>query len=393
MSFAVFWPQPTATMSTERPRAEAVIDLAAVRSNVAHLRALVAPAQVMVVVKADGYGHGMLPVAAAARIAGATWLGVAVVEEALELRRAGDTGRVLTWLAVPGESYDEAVRADIDLTASSLWQLEDIMAAAHRVGRRALLQLKVDTGLSRNGAPLEHWPALVRAAHRAQDAGRVRLTGVWSHLACADEPDHQSVPAQEAAYREALVVVQAAGLMPAVRHLANSAAAMSRRSSHFDLVRCGLASYGLSPIPQISSATQLGLRPAMTLRGRLAGVRPIAAGNGVSYGHTYTIPTATRLGLLPLGYADGVPRHASNRAQVWVTGARHPVVGNVCMDQLVVDLGDSGVGVGDDVVLFGPGDRGEPTAQEWAEAAQTISYEIVSRLGPRVVRSYTGGAA
>ncbi|MBA2532740.1 MAG: alanine racemase [Nocardioidaceae bacterium] len=378
-------------MISEQPRAEAVIDLGAVRANVARLRSLVAPAHVMVVVKADGYGHGMLQIATAARAAGATWLGVAVLEEAVRLRVGGDTGRILTWLAVPGEAYDEAVRAGIDVTASSCWQLADIVAATGRVGQVARLQLKVDTGLSRNGAPPDQWPELVQSARTAQDAGQVRLTGVWSHLACADEPGNPSVRAQEAVFRDALAAVEANGMAPGLRHLANSAGALTLRSSHFDLVRCGLASYGLSPIPQVSSAAQLGLRSAMTLRGRLAAVKRVPAGSGVSYGHTHTTPEATTLGLIPLGYADGVPRQVSNRAQVWVTGSRRPLVGSVCMDQCVVDLGDSAASPGDEVVLFGPGDSGEPTAQEWAEAADTISYEIVSRIGCRVVRRYDGG--
>lgn len=377
-------------MISERPRAEVVIDLGAVRANVVRLRSLVAPAQVMVVVKADGYGHGMLPIAAAARTAGATWLGVATLEEVVQLREAGDTGRILMWLAVPGESYDEAVSAGVDVTASSHWQLADVVAAVGRVGRAARLQLKVDTGLSRNGAPPDQWPGLVQSARTAQDAGQVRLTGVWSHLACADEPGHPTVAAQEAIFRDALVAVEANGMAPGLRHLANSAGALTRPSCHFDLVRCGLASYGLSPIPQVSSAAQLGLRPAMTLRGRLAAVKRVPAGSGVSYGHTHTTPQATTLGLVPLGYADGVPRHASNRAQVWVAGSRCPLVGNVCMDQCVVDLGDCAAAPGDEVVLFGAGDSGEPTALDWAEAAETISYDIVSRIGPRVVRRYHG---
>ena len=376
-------------MRADPPRAEAVIDLGAVRANVARLREAAGPAQVMVVVKADGYGHGMLPVARAARAAGATWLGVAVIEEALALRRAGDTGRILTWLAAPGESYDAVIDADVDVTASSLWQLGDVVASARRVGRGARLQLKVDTGLSRNGATPDEWPALVAAARAAQDAGAVTVTGVWSHFACADEPEHSSLAVQESAYRAALTTAERAGLRPSLRHLANSAAALTRPSSHFDLVRCGLAAYGLSPVPRRSTAADLGLRPAMTLRARLAAVKRVPAGSGVSYGHTHTTAEATTLGLVPLGYAEGVPRHASNRAQVWVGGRRRPLVGQVCMDQFVIDLATTAAGAGDEVVLFGPGERGEPSAQDWAEAAGTISYEIVTRLGPRVQRRYT----
>jgi len=379
-------------MSADLPRAEAVVDLAAIRANVSRLREIVSPAQVMVVVKANGYGHGMVPAARAARAAGAMWLGVAVLEEALALRRAGDTGRILTWLAAPGESYDAAIAAEVDVTASSLWQLGDILASVRRVGRVARLQLKCDSGLSRNGATPQEWPALVRAAAAARDAGEVEVTGVWSHLACADEPEHRANDAQEDVYRQALQAVGSEGVAPGLRHLANSAAALTRPSSHFDLVRVGLAAYGLSPIPGTASAAELGLRPAMTLRGRLAATKQVPAGSGVSYGHTHVTTRPTTLGLVPLGYADGVPRSASNRAEVAVGGARRPVVGNVCMDQFVVDCNDAPAAVGDEVVLFGPGDRGEPSAQHWAEAAGTISYEIVSRLGPRVRLRHTGEA-
>ena len=379
-------------MSADPPRAEAVVDLSAIRDNVARLRERAAPAEVMAVVKADGYGHGMVPAARAARAGGASWLGVALLEEAAALRRAGDTGRVLTWLAVPGESYDDAIATDVDVTASSRWQLADIVASARRVGRPARLQLKVDSGLSRNGATLEEWPALVRATRAARDAGDVEVTGVWSHLACADEPDHPANAIQERRYRQALEVAHSEGLQPGLRHLANSAGALTRPSARFDLVRVGLAAYGLSPIPGIAGPAELGLHPAMTVRGRLAAVKRVPAGSGVSYGHTYATPAAATLGLVPLGYADGVPRSTSNRAQVAVGGARAQLVGHVCMDQFVIDLGDRQPAVGDEVVLFGPGGNGEPTAQEWAEAAGTISYEIVSRLGQRVRLTHTGEA-
>jgi len=379
-------------MRAEPPRAEAVVDLSAIRANVTRLREVAAPAEVMVVVKADGYGHGMVPVARAARAAGASWLGVAVLEEAVALRRAGDTGRILTWLAVPGESYDAVIGADVDVTASSDWQLADIVSSARRVRRPARLQLKVDSGLSRNGVTIQEWPALLRAAAAAQSAGEVEVTGVWSHLACADEPSHRANDMQESQYRQALGVAERMGLRLGLCHLANSAAALTRPSAHFDLVRVGLAAYGLSPTPGTATAAELGLRPAMTLRSRLAATKQVPAGSGVSYGHTYVTPEATTLGLVPLGYADGVPRAVSNRARVAVGGVQRPVVGSVCMDQFVIDLGDRAAAAGDEVVLLGPGDHGEPSAQDWAEAAGTISYEIVSRLGGRITLRHTGGA-
>jgi alanine racemase len=372
-----------ADRDTADHRVLAQVDLAAIRANVRRLDEVTGDAAMMVVVKADGYGHGIIDAAHAARQAGAAWLGVAVLEEALALRSAGDTGRLLCWLAVPGESFDAAIAADVDLTASSVRQLSEVVAAAQRVGRRARLQLKVDTGLSRNGVPPAEWSAVLEAAARAGD--HVEITGIWSHLACSDEPEHPANDAQEQAFREALSAARAAGFEPLI-HLANSAAALTRPSARFDLVRCGIAAYGLSPIPQLATAAELGLRPAMSLSTRLAAVRAVGAGQGVSYGHTHLTERPTRLGLVPAGYADGIPRHASDRAEVHVGGQRRPVVGRVCMDQLVVDLGDTGARPGDRVVLFGPGDEGEPTAQDWADAAGTISYEIVSRLGGRVVR-------
>ncbi len=369
------------------PRAEIVVDLAAIRNNVRRLRELVGdPVRMMTVVKADAYGHGLLPAAVAARAGGADWLGVATLDEALALRSGGDTGRLLCWLAVPGEDYAPAVAADIDLTAYSLAQLGEIADGVRAAGRPARLQLKVDTGLSRGGALPADWPALVAAARSGEEAGRWRVTGVWSHLACSDEPDHPANDAQEQVFRSALAEAEAAGLRPEVRHLANSAAAILRPSSRFDLVRCGLASYGLDPAPGVSP--DLGLVPAMTVRAALAMVKPLAPGAGVSYGHTWVAEHATTVGLVPVGYGDGVPRHAGNVAETWVAGRRRPVRGRICMDQFVVDLDGDRPAPGTEVVLFGAGQHGEPTAQDWAEVCGTISYEIVTRIGGRMTRRH-----
>ncbi len=379
-------------------RAEVVVDLDAVRANVAHLREVVAPAELMVVVKADGYGHGMVEVARAAREAGASWLGVAVMDEALALRAAGDTGPLLCWLAVPGEDYAPALAAGVGVTAYTVEQVSAVAAAARSVGRPADLQLKVDTGLSRGGATADRWPGLVAAARAAEEDGHVDVVGVWSHLACSDEPDHPANDAQESAFRDALRVAEEAGLRPRWRHLANSAAALLRPSSRFDLVRCGLAAYGLSPAPEVRDAAGLGLRPAMTVRAELALVKQVAAGSGVSYGHTWTTAEDTTVGLVPVGYGDGVPRAASSRAQLLAGGRRTTVAGRVCMDQLVVELGpDTAAEAGDEVLLWGDGSHGEPTAQDWAEACETISYEIVTRIGGRFARRHVespvGGGA
>jgi alanine racemase len=372
-------------------RAEARIDLAAIRDNVASLRDRTGDADLMAVVKADGYGHGMLPAARAALAGGATWLGVAVVEEALQLRQAGITAPVLAWLNGPGEPWQEAVEAGIDLSANAVWAVEDIAAAAARAERPARLHLKVDSGLGRAGAATDDWPDLVDAALKVEAEGHVTVVGLWSHFAYADAPGHPTVARQIATFREAVELARRAGVRPQVRHLANSAATLSLPESYFDVVRPGLAVYGLSPIPQEGDPAAYGLRPAMTLAARLILVKRVGAGQGVSYGHAYVTDRETTLGLIPLGYADGIARNASNVGPLLVAGRRRRIAGRVCMDQIVVDLGDDPAAAGDEVLLFGPGDQGEPTAEEWAQALGTISYEIVTRIGPRVPRVYAGG--
>jgi len=365
-------------------RAEIVVDLAAIRHNVRILRDLVQvdePVRLMVVVKADGYGHGMVEAADAARDAGADWLGVATIDEALALRAAGDRGPLLCWLSAPGDDFAGAVAAGVDVTAYSVAELDEIAAVGG-----AHVQLKVDTGLSRGGAPRDERAPLFAAAAAHEAAGRVRVTGIWSHFVASDEPAHPMNDAQEAAFREALARADEAGLDPEVTHLANSAAAILRPSSHFDLVRCGIAAYGLDPAP--GQTPRLGLRPAMTARARLVMSKPIRAGDGVSYGHTWTAREDTTVGLVPAGYGDGVPRAAGNAASVWVDDSLRPIRGRVCMDQVVVDLHGELPPPGTEVVLFGPGDLGEPTAQDWAAAVGTISYEIVTRIGGRFVRRH-----
>ncbi len=361
--------------------ASAEIDLDALVANLAVLEQHVAPAQVMLVVKADGYGHGMVECAGAARAGGADWLGVATLDEALALRAAGDRGPLLCWLTAPGDDFAAAVAAGVELTAYSVEELDEMAAVGG-----ARVQLKVDTGLSRGGAARADWESLFAAAAAHEAAGRVRVTGIWSHLAASDEPAHPANDAQEAAFRDALRLADEAGLDPEVSHLANSAATILRPSSHFDLVRCGIASYGLDPAPGVSP--RLGLRPAMTVRARLLMSKAIAAGDGVSYGHTWSADRDTSVGLVPAGYAEGIPRAAGNTASVWVGDARRPVRGRVCMDQLVVDLHGELLPPGTEVVLFGPGDQGEPTAQDWADAVGTITYEIVTRVGGRLVRRH-----
>jgi len=368
------------------PQAEAVIDLDAYRQNLVNLAACAPGSQLMAVVKANAYGHGMAECARAAREAGADWLGVATIAEARALRESGDTGEVLCWLASPGADFAGAIEHGIQVTASGVDQLGEILSASGHT--RANVQLKVDTGLSRNGAYGEEWLRLVDAAASAQSAGRITVTGVWSHLACADEPEHRANAEQEAAFADAMASMEATGLETGTRHLANSAATLTRPSTHFDLVRVGIASYGINPDPALSYDTEL--TPVMTLRGRLAAVKRVGAGAGVSYGHTYYTERETTLGLVPMGYGDGISRTASNRAGAQFAGVRVPVAGNICMDQFVVDLGDAEAATGDPVTLFGPGTDGEPSAADWAKAAGTIGYEIVTRLGGRIERTYQG---
>jgi alanine racemase len=376
-------------------RAAARIDLTAISNNVSRLVEIAGPADVMAVVKAEGYGHGLVQSATAALAGGATWLGVAFLEEALGLRAAGVNGRILCWLATPGEPLAEAVLAEVDLSASAPWMIAEIANAASSIDRVARVHLKVDTGLSRGGAVAADWPALVDAALRAQADGVINIVGLWSHLVHGSDPTHPTTGLQVTAFTDAVDYATKAGVSPEVRHLANSGGLLFAPGTRFDLVRTGIAVYGLSPAPGERSAASLGLRPAMTLTARLALTKKVAAGTGVSYSHRYITTAATTLGLVPLGYADGIGRAASNSAEVLVRGpsgdARRTISGTVCMDQFVVDLGaDADFAAGDEVVLFGPGDQGEPTAQEWADALDTISYEIVTRVGVRVPRVYEG---
>lgn len=383
-----------------RPHAEVRVDTDAVRDNVAAVRAHLAAVHpagaapaVMAVVKADAYGHGLVPCARAALAGGATFLGTALFAESLALRAAGVGGRVVSWLVAPGFDYGPVLAADIEVVVCSTWQLAEVVAAAQAAGVPARVHLGMDTGLGRNGATAADQPALVDAAARAQAAGGVVVEGVMSHLACADRPADPATDDQVAAFARARALAAGSGLRPPLVHLANSAATFTRADTHGDLVRVGLACYGLSPIPELAGSADLGLRPAMRLSARLAGVKDVPAGQGVSYDLTYRTPGPTRLGLVPLGYADGIGRSASGVAPVLAGGAVHRIAGRVAMDQFVLDLGPgSDARPGDEVVLFGPGTEGEPTAQDWADACGTISYEITTRIPAHVPRVHVGTA-
>lgn len=353
---------------------EARIDVAAIAANVARIRELVAPAGVLVVVKADGYGHGAEIAARAALDGGAAWLGVADLDEAFGLRAAGIRAPLLAWLHLPGADFPRAAAEEVDVGVSTRAQLE----AATTAG--ADVHVKVDTGLSRNGFAPDEVPA---AFARAAELG-TRVRGTFSHLANGSAEDDAR---QVVAFEAALAAARDAGVDPGIRHLAATQAALTTPAARYDLVRVGIGAYGLAPGGGVDPAA-LGLRPAMELAAPVVAVRRVPAGTGVSYGAAYRPGRATTLALVPLGYADGVPRSASGRgAEVVIAGARHPVAGRIAMDQLVVDVGDAAVRVGDRAVLWGDPATGAPAAEEWAAWAGTIGYEIVTRVGPRVVRT------
>ncbi|RXZ41695.1 alanine racemase, partial [Agromyces binzhouensis] len=328
-------------------------------------------------------------VARAALDGGADHLGVADLDEALALRDAGIEAPILAWLHDPAARFEAAIAHDIDLGASSAAQLEAMADAAASAGRIANVHLKLDTGLSRNGILRADWDDVVARATVLESEGRVRVRGLFSHLANTS-PDEDA--AQLAAFLDGAAAAERAGLSPEIRHLASTAAALRLPEARLDMVRIGIGIYGVPPFGDGTTAAELGLTPVMTLRGRVAAVRRVESGTGASYGYTWRAPNPTTLALVPLGYADGVPRQASGRAEVVIHGARHRIAGRIAMDQFLVDVGDAEVAVGDEVVLFGDPAAGAPSADEWGDAADTIGYEIVTRIGPRVPRTHVGGA-
>ncbi|KRF08466.1 alanine racemase [Arthrobacter sp. Soil782] len=377
------------------PERRVDIDLAALRHNVRHIAEIASPARVMAVVKADGYGHGAVPVAMAALEAGATWLGVAHIAEAVELRRAGIEAPILAWLHTESSDFAAAIELGVDLGISG-WELAHVVAEARRIERPARVHLKIDTGLGRNGCPPEQWEALLGRALEHQEDGLLRVVGVFSHLAVADEPDREETDEQIDRFREAVAVAEDAGVDLEVRHLANTPGTLSRPDAHFDLVRVGLGIYGLSPFDGQSSE-ELGLRPVMSFRTTIANCKEVPEGHGVSYGLAYRTDKRTTLGLVPVGYGDGVPRVATG-APVSVGGRFYPVVGRIAMDQFVIDFEETGIAdsedspLGQEAVLFGAG-GGTPTADDWARASGSINYEIVTRISPRVTRRYVDSEA
>ncbi|WP_142281839.1 alanine racemase [Mycobacterium kyorinense] len=367
--------------------AEAAVDLRAIAHNVRVLREHAGSAQVMAVVKADGYGHGATRVARTALDAGAAELGVATIEEALALRADGITAPVLAWLHPPGTDFAPALTADVQIAVSSVRQLDELLDAVRRTGRTAAVTVKVDTGMNRNGVRAAEHPEMLTALRRALADDAIRLRGVMSHLACADEPEHPANDLQAQRFREILAQAREHGMPYEVAHLSNSPSALTRPDLGFDMVRPGIAVYGLNPFSQ---RDDLDLIPAMTVKTVVALVRPVRAGEGVSYGHTWIAPRDTNLALLPIGYADGVFRALGGRLDVLINGRLRRGVGRICMDQFVVDLGPGqpDVAEGDEAILFGPGTQGEPTAQDWADMLDTIHYEVVTSPRGRITRTY-----
>ena len=399
----------------------AAVDLAAIRHNLGVLRAAAPGALQLATVKANAYGHGLLPVARAALDGGADWLGVAQLAEAFTLRRGLDEAGVpradaplLAWISTSSSDFAAAIEADIDVSVSWTWVLADICAAAREVGRPARVHVKIDTGMSRAGSTLADLPALASALRMATDDGLVDVVGAWSHMSRADDPSeagNASTASHVRIFEEGLAILADAGITPRIRHLAATSGILWHPEAHYDMVRAGIGLYGLSPDPAVATSEQLGLIPALELRAPLTSVKVIEEGTPVSYGGTWVAPTRRWIGLVPLGYGDGILRAASNKARVVVHTAsgplNAPLIGRVCMDQFVVDLGpaqaspgtptarsgDAPAAPGDIAILFGSGAGGEALADDWAEAASTINYEIVTHLGTHIPRTYRGHAA
>ena len=363
-------------------RAEMRSDLKAIAHNISMIKERTS-SPVMAVVKADAYGHGLVEVSKTAIDAGATQLGVALLEEALTLRAHGITSPVLAWLTPPGSDFSSAIKQGIEIAIPSMAIFNEVSDAAKKLDTRARVHIEVDTGMTRGGF-LDEWKTLLKA-----DFSNLEVVGIFSHFARADEPGQSQNSLQRDAFLSAIADLKAIGITNLVRHLSNSAATLIDKDSLFDLVRVGIALYGLTPdIHNLGTSLSLGLKPAAQLRVQLHLVKKVPAHSPVGYGATESTTADTYLGVVAAGYADGIPRIAHN-AGVFVNGQRAPIIGRVSMDQFVVDLGaNSQVKSGDWVTVFGPGLHGEYTADDWADASQSINYEIVTRIGPRVPRIY-----
>ncbi|MBF4591781.1 MULTISPECIES: alanine racemase [unclassified Curtobacterium] len=368
------------------PLRQAEIDLDAYRANLERVRGWMHPVEVMAIMKADAYGHGLEPIALAAVDAGIRWIGVLTVPAALRLRAigVGEDVHLFTWQHDPALDFRDAIDSAVDLGVSNLAELQRIVEAVDQ--RPARVHLGVDTGLHRDGSSIDDWPALVEAARDAQRAGRIEVVAAYTHLAeSSDDDDAASVSLFEAAIERA----EDLGVDVPMEHVAASLAGLERKEFRKDMVRMGANLYGIPGADGVSAA-DLGLEPVMTVTASVAKTKRVPVGTGVSYDYTYRTDDETTLALVPFGYADGVPRSAQGRVEVAINGKRYPVAGRVAMDQFLVDVGDDDVQVGDTVVLFGTGERDEMTVLEWGAALDTIGEEIVCRIGARVPRVYSG---
>lgn len=371
--------------------ARARVSARAVAHNLAVLRAHAPAAKHMAILKANAYGHGILPMARAVVDAGADALGAAQIREALALREAHPGIPVFTWLPGPRDETVEALALGVEVSASTREHLDYFARLAHAAGRRARVHLKVNTGMYRMGATAADTPDFIAYAAKLVRAGAIEVVGIWSHLACADERDNPQTAVQVQRFAGACEMAREAGLRGLRRHLANTAGVLWHPDTHLDMVRTGIGLYGLSPDSPATRGTDLGLRPAMTVSASVLGVREVAAGTGVSYDHTYVTPRDTRLAVIGIGYGDGVSRLASGKALVLVGGRLCTIAGRVCMDQIIVDVGaDNPVRIGDEAHLFGDpaATPGIACADEWAAQTSTIGYEVVTRLARTLERRY-----
>ena len=370
-------------------RARAEINLSAIAENLKLIKSKTS-AQVLAVVKADAYGHGLIEVAKAAEKAGADWLGTALLEEGIALRNNGITKPIISWLTPIGEDFKSAIHLDIDLSISSIELLNEIISVGKSLNKVPRVHIEIDTGMNRGGFG-DEWGLLLPEIVKAVKANEIKAIGIWSHFARADEPNEVMNKSQLDVFTQKVKQINDAGVSPEFIHIANSAAALSNRAAHKNIIRWGIGLYGLSPdVINMGDSKSLGLKPAMRLFARLQLVKAVKAGQSVGYGGTAITKSDTKLGVVTLGYADGVPRNANNSAGIFVAGKRAPIIGRVSMDQFVVDLGtNSSAKTGDEVIVFGDGSQGEYTIDDWAKACGTINYEIVTRIGVRVPRIYS----
>jgi len=369
-------------------RASAEINLSAITQNFKSIKSRTT-ADVLAVVKADAYGHGLIPVSKALEEAGADWFGTALLEEAINLRKAGILKPIISWLTPLGEDFKSAIDLDIDLGIPSIDLLDEVIKAASLTGKAARIHLEIDTGMSRGGV-LSEWDQLIKSVLVGVNLKLLKVIGIWSHFARADEPAELMNQEQLILFEEKVNQAKTAGIDAQFIHIANSAALFTNKSTHKNIIRSGIALFGLSPdVKTIGDSSSLGLKPAMKLKAKLNLVKEVKAGSSVGYGGTAVLKSDTKLGVVALGYADGIPRSTNNLAGVFVDKKRAPIIGRVSMDQFVVDLGvTSNAKTGDEVIVFGDGSGDEYTVDEWAKAANTINYEIITRIGPRVPRIY-----